>query len=134
MGVGGIIQSMAITETEAPTFPHVELDKPVPKEAIHFVVKRIVERFSPEKVILFGSHAYGEPKPWSDVDLLVVMETQLTLRQQRLEISRFLRDRTFGIDVIVRTPADLADRVANRDYFLKEIVTKGEVIYARTNS
>jgi predicted nucleotidyltransferase len=125
---------MTITETVTPAFPNIDLEKPVPNEAIHFVVKRIVERFSPDKVILFGSHAYGEPKPWSDVDLLVVMDTQLTPRQQRLEISRFLRDRTFGIDIIVRTPADLADRVANRDYFLKEIVTRGKVIYARTNS
>jgi predicted nucleotidyltransferase len=124
---------MTVTETDAPAFPKVDLDKPVPKEAIQFVVRRIVERFKPEKVILFGSHAYGEPKPWSDVDLLVIMETELTERQQRLEIARYLHDRTFSIDVIVRTPTNLSWRLKEGDFFLREIVGKGKVMYEKPN-
>ena len=58
------------------------------QSAIRALVQRIVERFKPEKIILFGSYAYGHPKPESDVDLLVVMDTPLRARQQRLEISR----------------------------------------------
>jgi predicted nucleotidyltransferase len=125
---------MTVTETDAPAFPKVDLDKPVPKEAIQFVVRRIAERFKPEKIILFGSHAYGDPKPWSDVDLLVVMETAKTEREQSLEIARFLDDRTFKIDVIVRTPDTLKYRLENRDYFLREIVSKGKVVYEHSDN
>ena len=55
--------------------------------AIRAVALRIADRFQPEKIILFGSYAYGHPKPESDVDLLVIMDTPLRSRQQRLEIS-----------------------------------------------
>jgi len=123
-----------MTITATPVFPKVDLDKPVPMEAIRFVVARIVERFKPEKIILFGSHAYGDPKPWSDVDLLVVMETAKTPREQRLEISRFLDDCEFRVDVISRTPQVLAYRIENRDYFLREIVSKGQVVYERAHN
>src|SRR3990172_2744071 len=122
-----------MTITDAPAFPKVDFDKPVRMEAIRFVVARIAERFKPEKIILFGSHAYGDPKPWSDVDLLVVMETEKTEHEQRLEIARYLHGRTFSIDVIVRTPDNLKRRIENRDYFLREIVSKGKVMYARPN-
>lgn len=123
---------MAITD--APAFPKVDLDKPVPMEAIRFVVARIAEHFKPEKIILFGSHAYGDPKPWSDVDLLVVMESAKTPREQRLEISRSLDDCEFRVDVISRTPQELAHRIANRDYFLREIVRQGQVVYERAHN
>lgn len=113
--------------------PDISHRKRIPVRAIRAVVRFIAETYDPEKIILFGSYAYGNPGPASDVDLLVVMDTQLTERQQRLEISRALHSRPFGIDIIVRTPANLADRVANRDYFLREIVTKGKVMYARSD-
>ncbi len=102
-------------------------------EAIRAVVARIAAKYRPEKIILFGSHAYGDPKPWSDVDLLVIMETELTERQQRLEISRFLHDRPFGMDIIVRAPANLAWRLKEGDFFLREIVGKGKLMYEKPN-
>lgn len=122
---------MAVLET--PVFPEIDQDKPVPMDAIRFVVARIAARFKPEKIILFGSHAYGEPKPWSDVDLLVIMETERTSREQRLEIARFLRDRTFGIDIIVRKPDELKHRIELGDFFLRELTSKGKVLYERAN-
>ena len=122
---------MTITTT---TIPKTSLEKPISSEAIETIVKRIVDEFKPEKIILFGSHAYGDPQPWSDVDLLVVMEMVLPRREQKRKILDALRDRKFSLDLIVRTSTDLADRVANRDYFLREVVTKGKVLYARPNS
>ena len=119
--------------TPAVFIPKITLDKPVPPEAIGAIVKRIADEFKPEKIILFGSHAYGEPKPWSDVDLLIVMETELAPSEQLKKIARFLSPRPFGIDLVVRTPADLAERIKERDYFLREIVRKGKVLYARPN-
>jgi len=114
-------------------FPKVDLDKPVPMEAIQMVVNRIVEEFKPEKIILFGSHAYGTPKPWSDVDLLVIMESELSAHDQRMKIARFLIPRPFGIDVLTRTPKDLDYRIKEGDFFLKEIMTKGKVLYEKPN-
>ena len=104
---------------------------PIAMEAIEAVVRRIVERFQPEKIILFGSYAYGRPTAESDVDLLVVMDTPLRSRQQRLEISRAISPRPFGIDIIVHTPRQLEQRVAMGDFFLREAVTKGKVLYER---
>jgi predicted nucleotidyltransferase len=99
--------------------------------AIRALVQRIAERFQPEKIILFGSYAYGHPKPESDVDLLVVMDTPLRARQQRLEISRAVSPRPFPLDIVVRTPQELAERIALGDLFLGEITTRGKVLYTR---
>lgn len=99
--------------------------------AIRALVQRIAERFQPEKIILFGSYAYGYPKPESDVDLLVVMDTPLRARQQRLEISRAVSPRPFPLDIVVRTPQELAERIALGDLFLGEITTRGKVLYER---
>jgi predicted nucleotidyltransferase len=99
--------------------------------AIRAVADRIAEHFQPEKIILFGSYAYGHPKPESDVDLLVIMDTPLRSRQQRLEISRALSPRPFPLDVVVRTPQELAERIAMGDLFLREITTRGKVLYER---
>lgn len=103
----------------------------IPMRAIRAVVKQIAERFQPETIILFGSYAYGTPGPDSDVDLLVVMDTPLRSRQQRLAISRALSPRPFGMDIIVHTPQHLEKRIALGDFFLREIVTKGKVLYER---
>jgi len=103
----------------------------IPIRAIRTVVKQIADKFQPEKIILFGSYAYGKPKPESDVDLLVVMETPLRERQQRLEISRALSPRPFPMDVLVHTPKHLEERIALGDFFLREITTQGKMVYER---
>jgi len=95
------------------------------------VAKQIAEKFQPEKIILFGSYAYGKPRPESDVDLLVVMETSLRERQQRLEISRALSPRPFALDIIIRTPQQLEERIALGDVFLRKVITQGKVLYER---
>jgi predicted nucleotidyltransferase len=112
-----------------------DTDRPnrVSMDAIRNVVKSIAIRFDPEKIILFGSHAYGDPKPCSDVDLLVVMETRLTPREQRLEISRALSPHPFGMDIIVRTPSELKRRLALGDFFLREVISKGKALYERSH-
>jgi predicted nucleotidyltransferase len=109
--------------------PKVNERRRIPMRAIRAVVQQIAEKFQPEKIILFGSYAYGQPRPESDVDLLVVMETPLRLRQQRLEISRALSPRPFPLDIVVRTPKELEERVALGDLFLREIIDQGKVLY-----
>ncbi|MGB9775424.1 MAG: nucleotidyltransferase domain-containing protein [Anaerolineae bacterium] len=104
----------------------------IPMRAIREVVKQIVEKFQPEQIILFGSYAYGQPRPESDVDLLVIMETPLRNREQAAQIARAI-DYHFGLDLLVRTPQQMAERLALGDFFLQEVVEKGRVLYARSN-
>ena len=99
--------------------------------AIRSLARRIAEEFQPEKIILFGSYAYGKPEPESDVDLLVVMDTPLRARQQRLEISRALSPRPFPLDIIIQTPQQMKERLAMGDPFLLEITNRGKVLYER---
>lgn len=98
-----------------------------PRAAIRRYVDRMVERFRPDKVILFGSHAYGQPHPDSDVDLLVVMPAKNEVNQA-LRI-RLTVPAPFAMDLIVRTPETLARRLAWNDWFLREIVEKGVVLH-----
>ena len=111
--------------------PNINERDRVPIEAIQAVVDHIAQTFGPEKIILFGSYAYGQPKPWSDVDLLVVIETE-TPKQMQMDINLSFRD-PFGLDIMVRTPEEINRRIPLGDFFLREIVTKGKVLYERTN-
>ena len=77
---------------------------------IERMVRRIVRRFDPERIILFGSHARGQAGPDSDVDLLVVMEVQGSKREKQLEVRMELGPRTVPVDVVVTRPADFAWR------------------------
>jgi predicted nucleotidyltransferase len=107
--------------------------KRIPQEAIEQVVRTIVERFQPQRVILFGSYAYGEPRPESDVDLLVVMETSLKETEQAVRICQAI-DYHFGLDLIVCSPAKLEQRLSLGDWFLREAVGRGKVLYERADS
>lgn len=109
-----------------------EAGRRVPRESIETVVRQIVERFQPEQIILFGSYAYGRPGPESDVDLLVVMDTPLKEMEQAVRICQAI-EYHFGLDLIVRTPATLARRLALGDSFLHEATHKGKVLYERTD-
>jgi uncharacterized protein len=106
--------------------------KRIPQSAIKAVVRQIAEQFRPQQIILFGSYAYGQPRPESDVDLLVVMETPLKETEQAIQICEAI-DYHFGLDLIVRKPATLSKRLALGDFFLREIMTTGHVLYERTD-
>ncbi len=100
----------------------------IPQAAIDDVARQIVEKFHPIKVILFGSYAYGIPRRESDVDLLVVMETDIREVQQEILILKNIEHR-FGLDILVKTPKTFNERIEAGDSFLKEIVQKGKVLY-----
>ncbi|MCC6299293.1 MAG: nucleotidyltransferase domain-containing protein [Anaerolineales bacterium] len=109
--------------------PSIYERKRIPKKAIDEIVRQIVEKFHPQKIILFGSYARGNPRPESDVDLLVVMDTPLKESKQALLIDQSLERDLFGLDLIVRTPSNLKNRIALGDSFLKEVVSRGRVLY-----
>jgi predicted nucleotidyltransferase len=103
------------------------------REDIQQAVGRIVECFHPRKVILFGSHAHGSPARDSDADLLVIMETTLRNVEQAVAIRKAVNF-PFAIDLMVRTPAQIAERLAMDDTFFKDILTKGIVLYEADDS
>jgi predicted nucleotidyltransferase len=103
----------------------------ISKRAIHAVAHKIVEKFDPERIILFGSYAYGNPRPYSDVDLLVVLETSERPLAKQIEIARALSPHPFGMDILVRSPKQLRERIAMGDKFLREITVNGQVLYER---
>ena len=95
------------------------------------MVRRIVEQFHPEQVILFGSHARGDAGPDSDVDLLVVMEVSGSKRKAMLEIRAALGDFHVAKDVLVSRPADYAWRKRYPGTIERPAHLEGKVLYAR---
>ncbi len=99
----------------------------VPMAAIRRFARQVAERFSPDRIILFGSHAYGTPHADSDVDVLVIMPARNQL-DQAVRISLAI-DPPFPLDIIVRTPHAMSWRLAEGDSFLREITSRGRVLY-----
>ena len=95
---------------------------------IRQVSDEIVRRFQPERIILFGSYAYGTPTEDSDVDLLVVMPFEGRTAKQAIEIRRAVYA-GFAMDLILITPERLKYRLEIEDFFLREVVEKGKVLY-----
>ncbi len=117
-----------MTMNKAVQVPPLNVRRRIPQRAIEETVRQIVAQFQPRRIILFGSYASGRPRPESDVDLLVVMDTPLKGTEQAVRICQAI-EYHFGLDLIVRTPATLARRLALGDPFLNEIVHTGEVLY-----
>jgi uncharacterized protein len=95
---------------------------------IQSFVDRIVVHFQPEQVILFGSFARGDPTPDSDVDLLVVLHFQGKNWRMASEIRKVARA-PFPMDLLVRTPGQMRQRLASGDTFLQEITQQGKLLY-----
>jgi uncharacterized protein len=101
-------------------------------KTIEDISQKIASNFNPDKVILFGSHAWGSPDADSDVDLCIIKKTDNT-RVLARQIDSLLFPRPFPIDVLVFRPDQMAARQNRGDFFVKDILTKGKVIYDREN-
>jgi predicted nucleotidyltransferase len=114
-----------------PAITPIGSKRPV-SETLPLAVERIVEHLRPEKIILFGSYAYGTPTPDSDVDLLVVMKTnEERLVERHWQVSRLLIPRPFPVDILVRTPQELERDLAKKHYFYYDVASRGRVLYER---
>ncbi len=107
-------------------------ERPV-SETLPSAVERIVEEIKPNKVVLFGSYAYGVPTPDSDVDLLIILETDAPGKERSWAVSRLLLPRPFPVDILVKTPQEVAQALAKGDFFMREILERGRVLYERRN-
>src|SRR5260370_5542081 len=101
----------------------------IPLSAIRRFARQIAERFQPEKIILFGSYAYGTPHEESDVDLMVIMPCRNAI-DQAIRIDQAFES-PFALDVHVRTPYQIKVRLKEDDcdWFLREVMEKGKVLY-----
>jgi predicted nucleotidyltransferase len=104
------------------------LEKPT-RQKIQALAEAIVHKFHPEKIVLFGSHAYGTPTRESDVDLLIIMKARRRPVEQAVAIRRAMNC-PFPIDLLVRTPEQIEERLRLGDFFLREILSRGKVLYA----
>ncbi|HYV34522.1 MAG TPA: nucleotidyltransferase domain-containing protein [Gemmataceae bacterium] len=103
----------------------------IPRRLIRQFARDVAERFQPDKIILFGSYAYGKPHADSDVDILVVMPASNELNQS-VKISLAI-PYNFPLDLIVRTPENMRWRLAEGDSFLQEITGRGKVLYEKAH-
>jgi HEPN domain-containing protein/predicted nucleotidyltransferase len=95
------------------------------------IVRRIIDGYNPDRIILFGSRATGEGSEDSDLDLLVVKETQERPLDRRIQVERLLADRGLPLDVLVYTPGELRNLFAAGSPFVEEVIETGRVLYMR---
>jgi uncharacterized protein len=95
------------------------------------MVRRIVDRFAPERVILFGSHARGTADAESDIDLLVVMQVEGSKRSARLSVRKAIGDIAIGKDVLVYTPEEVHQYQDIAGHILRPALREGRVLYDR---
>src|SRR3989339_1861465 len=96
------------------------------------LIKKLVgnaaDKIKPDKIILFGSYAYGSPNKYSDVDLLFIKNTKLSMMKRHCFVSSNI-DHILPMDILVKTPSEVNKRLKMGDIFYKEILTKGKVLY-----
>jgi predicted nucleotidyltransferase len=102
-------------------------------EVIREIVERIKNRFHPEKIILFGSHASGNASEESDLDLLIVAETDLPTRERFPAVSRLLGDYPAAFDVIFKTPEEYERTRTVVNHIVYFADKYGRVVYERGN-
>jgi predicted nucleotidyltransferase len=109
----------------------VEYPVPVTEALLQAITQRIVERFDPEKVILFGSRAAGTARADSDIDLLVIMDASGSPIQRAVDVKRACRPRFVSMDVLVKTPKEVTTRLRQGSSFLRAVLEQGRVLYER---
>lgn len=112
-------------------------ERPLKKQQLRSLILRLADeirrKYQPEKIILFGSHAYGQPTTHSDIDLFIVKDTDRPRWERFVEVSNLIFELGIGIPVEphIYTPEELRDRFSLGDPFVLEILQKGKVLYDR---
>ncbi len=121
------------TQYEIERDPRLQTNQ-ITTELIDYIVKKIVARFAPHKIILFGSHARGKADADSDLDLFIVQSGTESNRQVRREVDRLLFGRRFGVDIIVRKPREVELNVRDKNpFYLYHLLGDGQVLYERAD-
>lgn len=97
------------------------------------IVEKIKVGYQPDKIILFGSYAYGKPTEDSDIDMLIIKETDKRQMDRWMEVRKLTRDpgRKTPFSPLIYTKEEIEKRLKIGDFFIEEIMEKGEVVYER---
>lgn len=109
------------------------MTKKVYQKELNKIVNTLAIKYQPEKIILFGSYARGRPRQNSDVDLAVIKSTQKRFIERLKIVSNLIRS-PLGTDILVYTPAEWKESLKGGDYFVKEILKTGKVVYGKSKS
>lgn len=98
---------------------------------IQEIVRKITKEYRPKKIILFGSYAYGKPTKDSDIDILIIKDTDKRPIDRWVEVKRILRDFSVNLPIspFVYTEKEIKERMAIKDFFIEEILKKGKILY-----
>ncbi len=123
---------MASSATLIEERPNLEKHQPeVTDELLGEIARRIVQKFNPFAVILFGSYAWGKPSKDSDIDLMVIVDSEGRGIDLRVDVSSAARVGRLPMDVLVYTPAEIATRLAMHDFFIERNLEKGRKLFER---
>jgi predicted nucleotidyltransferase len=101
------------------------------REKIAEITDKIVREYRPEKIILFGSYAWGKPNKDSDIDLFIVKETKKNIFERNREVGRIVFGSRVAIDALVYTPRQLEMREKISDPFVRNIINNGSIVYGQ---
>ncbi|MFH1564201.1 MAG: nucleotidyltransferase domain-containing protein [Nitrospirota bacterium] len=100
------------------------------KEEVKKIVERLKSNYAPEKVILFGSLADGRARSESDIDLIIIKQTKEKPWERTARVDAFI-SHNMPVDLLVYTPEEIEERLMMNDFFVKEVLEKGRVLYEK---
>lgn len=103
-----------------------EIEKKIQK-----IADKIVAEYRPEKIILFGSYAWGNPHQDSDLDFFIIKKTDDPMLKRIVDVDRLFLRRDFAMDFLVYTPDQVKKRKEMGDQFVANILNKGKLLYAK---
>ncbi len=107
------------------------MNKKTYQEEITKIIKNLKEKYLAEKIYLFGSFAWGKPERGSDIDLLIIKKAKKNRHQRMIEAEKSLEGCKLPTDILVLTPKELEKRKKLGDFFIKLILKKGNLLYAK---
>jgi len=107
------------------------IEPPLRKSLINTILKRLLENLDVVKVVLFGSYVSGKPTKDSDLDLLIIVNTKKKGIKRYAMVSEILEPRKIPMDIIVKTPEELKNRIRMFDPFIRNILKTGKVLYEK---
>lgn len=101
------------------------------QKEIRNVTRRIVEKYRPEKIILFGSFAWGRPTRDSDVDLFIIKKNKKSFLEEQRKVRRIINGE-IAADILIHTPLEVKKRLNLGDFFYRDIISKGKYLYEKS--
>lgn len=108
----------------------MRMDKELIRKKINKIKRKIVQKYRPEKIIIFGSFARREPTKDSDLDLFIIKKSRKDPIQRSYEVRRMIEP-IFPLDLLIFTPQEVKKRLKLGDFFIKQIINQGELLYEK---